>query len=383
MQIGSLLGGFSQGLGGGVDIASKLALLRQQQHDIMARQAMGQALAGGGMGGPGGAPAMPPGMPSPAPQAPGGAGPAMDGPTAMPPAPSGMVPDGAPPLPNAPPPSSIGANSPPPQTGPAPPAAATGAGGAPLSGAAAGFGYPVKDAQTTIQNIATQIKAANPNIRPEELFNATNLHIEQMKGVRNDVRDYMQQQVALAGLQYKLQASENRLRGVEYTADQNYRGRTDAADIRGDAQRDVATTQAGARTDAARITGGSREAAAKTAAGARVDAATIGGDSRRDVATTNAGARGDAARQERAGRENAASFQSGAAKPKLLGYDAQGNAMYAPAPGGGGGAPKPAVPAPATTSGYKSAADVRAAYQAGKLTHQQATTILQRKFGMQ
>ena len=362
---GSAVGGFAEGIGGGVDIASKLAALRQQQHEIMARQAMGRTLAAG------------PPQVSPMPGAPSMPSHSAQSPDPMmgngPPATSGMVPDGAPPLPQAASPMATA-----PAAAPAP--GPTGAGGDALSGAAASSGDPVKDAQATIMNIAQQIKAANPQISPEELFNATNLHIEQMKGVRNDVKDYMVQQIELAKVQARIQTSENRLRGVEDTAQLNYQGRTEAASIRGEAQRDVAGTQAGARVKAAGIGAGARVEAAGIGAGARTTAAQTAADAQRDVAGTRAGATVAAAREGRAGRENAAGFATGASKPKLVGYDPQGNPIYVNQ-GGKSASSAPGSPAPAAT--YKSAADVKAAFQAGKLSQKQATTILQQKFGYQ
>jgi hypothetical protein len=243
------------------------------------------------------------------------------------------------------------------------------------TGAAATSGNVVKDAQGTIMSIAQQIKQANPNINPETLFDATAQHIDMMKGVRNDVRDYMMMQIDLAKQQYATQRAELRLQGVEDTSQRNYQGRVDSASIRGDAQRDVAGTQAGARIGAANIGADSRRDVAGTQAGARIGAANIGANSRENVAGTQAGARVTASQNERAGRENAAGFATGSKTPQVIAYDAQGNAVYA----GGKAGP---VKAPNVAAAYKSPDDVKAAFAAKKLTQQQALGILRSQFGM-
>lgn len=345
------LEGFGGGLNQGLDIAARI----QAMHDA---QRMGQARAA--VGASYGMPQQPmpqPPMPgqssAPAPQGPMGPDPMM-GPGPMPgPGPMGLPSGGAPPPPGPPQPM--------PMAAPAGPA--MGAGGAPLSGTAAPGGDAIKDAQSTITAIAQQIKAANPNISPEQLFDATGLQIEQMKGVRNDVKDYMTQQIELAKLQTRIQTTEERVRGQVDVAGIQADARVGAANIGADSRRDVAGTQAGARVKAAEIGGSSRERVAGTQADARRDAAGIGADSREAVAGTAQEGRRYAADQGRAGRENAAGIGIGK-KPT---------------------AGKPAAPKQfnRTKAGsYASAEAVRSAFQAGKIDQNTATSILKRDFGM-
>lgn len=255
------------------------------------------------------------------------------------------------------------------------PGPAMGAGGDPLSGTAAPSGDAVHDAQGTIMSIAQQIKAANPGIAPEALFDATGLQIEQMKGVRNDVKDYMMSQIELAKIQARVQGYEMRLSGQQYVADRNYEGRTDAATIRGDASRDVATTQGNARTDAARIAGGSRTDAARIGADARVAATERSSQSREYSADQNRGASDYRADQGYRGRVDSASAMAGSTARTKPGPRYQQPARPGaaqPARGGRSGA-KP----------YSKAEDVRAAFQSGQITRDQAVFILKRDFGMQ
>jgi len=280
------LEGLGDGMSLGLNLMQRIEQMRAAQAQQRARGATGRMLmADSAPPLPQIAPQMAPQMPAgPMPQPPmpgqasmpGGPQPMMD-PTEM----GAMALDGAPPLPQM-----GGEPMLPPE-----PVQQMGAGGDPLAGAAAETGNVVMDAQGTIKNIAQQIKAANPDISPEDLFEATNLHIEQMKGVRNDVKDYMVQQVELAKVQARIQAAEMRLQGQLGAAETNADARVEAARIGGDSRRDVAQTQAGARVDSANIGAGSRENVAGTQANARIRAAEIGGDSRVDSSANAANAR--------------------------------------------------------------------------------------------
>ena len=174
-------------------------------------------------------------------------------------------------------------NVPPTGAGPA-----TGTDGTALSGMAASTAQPggdqhaqitssITDANNTIKAIASAIKQANPNIDPETLFEATSQHINQMKGVRNEVKDYMDAQVKLAAQQNAVLRAGMNIQGRQGVADTRAGSVVDKANI--DAQSRETT---GAGHDAARVT------ASQNQAGARVTAAQIaaqGGVTRAQIAS--------------------------------------------------------------------------------------------------
>jgi len=389
------LGSFTTGMNEGLSMQAKIAALRQAQNQRRASSAVGQMLLAGAV--PSGA--MPGGMDD-------GMG---GGDMPQPPMPgvASLPRDGAPPLPGAAPqmmpgqlpessmdlaagmdPTEMGSFDsapmlPAPASTPQMPPQPTGAGGDPLSGAAAGTGNVQHDAESTILNIARQLKAANPDITAEQMFDAVNLHIEQMKGVRNDVKDYMTAQVEVLKAQTRLQQTQMRVEGQENVAGINAGGRVDAATIRGDAARDVANITGNSRENVAGINAHSREAVAGMLADNRIAVAEIAANSREVIAATGADAKMYASKQAYRARVNAAALQMGvtpiAGPPPAT--PAPRTGTPAPTPSGAPAAPARAPAAPAATR-YKSADDVKAAYQAGKISRESATQILRTQFGM-
>lgn len=288
--------GFGQGLDQGTQIMARLQAMRQQQEQqrqqMAARQAVGNAYMAPQQGAP--QPPMPgvasqptemgvaPQLPSPDPTEMGAA-------PQLPPPAAAMIPNGgAPPLPPPmePMPLPMGAGAAPvAEAQPAAQPPPMGAGGDPLPTQG---NDAVRGAQETIRSIAQQIKGANPGITPEALFDATGLQIEQMKGVRNDVKDYMQQQVELAKLQTRMQVTEAQIAGRKDVADINADARVGAAQVGADSRIKVSENQAGARVESARIAALSRMSVGEMAATARVTTAQLGADSREAVAATNA-----------------------------------------------------------------------------------------------
>lgn len=381
--MGSFAGmeGLAQGLDAGTSIMARMQAMRQLQEQQQALMAAKRA-AGSAYMAPQARPQPPmPGvasqptrmmdmgdleLPSPDPTEMGVA-------PQMPPPSQSMIPSGgAPPLPPPPQPMPIPMNADgAPMAGPAPaatPPTPLGAGGDPMPTQG---NDAVQGAQETIRSIAGQIKAANPGITPEALFDATGLQIEQMKGVRNDVKDYMQMQVEMAKLQTKLQVTEQTIAGRQDVADTQAGARTESAQIGADSRRDVATTQAGARTESARIAALSRMSVAEMAATAKVTTAQLGADSREAVAATNADVDRYASDQRYRAAVNTAAIEMGVKMPA-------GPATRQPSTWKG-----PAKPLAAPKAGaYKSGADVKAAFAAGKISEAEAVKILRTQFGM-
>lgn len=378
---------FGQGLDQGTQIMARMQQMRmlqeQRQREQAARRAAGNAYMS-----PGAAPQPPmPGVASPpAPPArmmdmsdlmtqqdPTEMG--MAPPPPMAPPAGAMIPSGgAPPLPPPPQPMPIPMNADgAPMAGAEPAAAAApppvGAGGDPMPTQG---DNAVQGAQETIRSIAQQIKDANPGIAPEALFDATGLQIEQMKGVRNEVKDYMQLQVELAKLQTKLGIAEKQIEGRQGVAETAADARVEAAQIGGDSRERVAGTQAGARVEAASIAANSRQTVAQLAAQARVTVGQLGANSREAVAATNADARRYDSDQDYRARVNAAAIEMGVAMPAAGGVRQPKSSWSGPAravPRGGG----------AAGGSYPSLKALQDAFKAGKVDADTAQRIAKEK----
>lgn len=301
-SLGSFAGGLANGAEAGIGMADKLRQLNDAARVRAARSALGRSYASDipmsdGSPTPPVTPPMPgvasvPATPPPTgiisdTFGPGAAqGSSFRGAISAPANDVSALQSGAP----APLPPPVAPPMPVPNMQPTPDAPATGTGGAPLSGTAASVAPPgadadpaaqltstITDANNTIKAIAHAIKQANPNIDPETLFEATNQHIQQMKGVRNEVKDYMTTQVEYAKIQQRMNGVIARVAGQK-----------DVADTRAAAQQDVATTNAGARVKASENAAGARVKASENQAGARVTAAQIaaqGGVTRAQIAS--------------------------------------------------------------------------------------------------
>ena len=414
---GSFADGAADGISNGVGIAAKLQMMneaaRKRKEDSATRAALGRTYASdvpmGSIGADAPAPVAPmPGQAS-VPSMPGQASTPNDDYAAMaaPPPPnddyaamaaappsnglSGMPSGGAP----LPPPT--GAPLPPPNMAPSPDGPATGTGGVPLSSTAApiqpqgpqdpaaAVTNTIQDANNTIKSIAHAIKQANPGIDPEALFAATAQHIETMKGVRNEVKDYMTAQAHNADLQFKQQKLAQhmeeliaRMAGAGDVQDKKNEGALAVAGVRGETARDVGAGHDNARRDSAQIGADARVTASGNAAMATISAATIrkaGSDqtARSHVYSTvyaamlKAGVNEDTARIAANARVDAAIAQAGGTPPER-GLRPGGSAPAAPKPAAGG---------------YKTPADVKAAYTAGKIDRATAASVLKNQFGMQ
>lgn len=99
----------------------------------------------------------------------------------------------------------------------------------------------ILDYHNTIKAIAQTVKINNPGISPRDLFKATELVIGQMKGVKDEAKDYMRAQIDYARLQAKQQDDMARLQARMEETLAKIQGAKDVANIRGDTAR--ATTQ--------------------------------------------------------------------------------------------------------------------------------------------
>ncbi len=388
MAWGSFAGGLAEGLEGGVGMADKLRQLNDAARVRAARKALGTAYGSDMPMSDGSAPPMPGATPVPitgTPPLPGVASqPKYQGSTSPDPMMGGPDPLAA-----------IGANAgapappqavqalPPPVAAPAAPAAmpatvaapATGAGGDPMSGVAApvdaGAGQEqqltstITDANNTIKAIAAQVRKANPNIDPETLFEATRQHIENMKGVRNEVKDYMTTQVEYAKIQQRMQGVIERVAGQQGVADTRAGVQRDVANTNAASRETVGAGHDDARVEAARLTAAAHAEGAVTAASASITRAQIMAaasnanartrlEGTLESAATRAGALADSARVAAKARVEAMIAGAGGepdrsvapmpAKKSYIGADGQTVA------------PKPAA-APAMPAGAKKAPD--------------------------
>jgi hypothetical protein len=378
--------GFGQGLDQGTQIMQRIMAMRQaqdqQQQMLAARRAAGNALMQPGAPPPPTSP-MPGQASVPTRMMDEGDLPSQLDPTEMagwappPPPQQAMIPSGgAPPLPQPAAPMPIPMNADGASMAGAPPAAPaappTGAGGDPLPSQA---NDAVQGAQETIRAIAQQIKEANPDITPEALFDATGLHIEQMKGVRNDVKDYMQQQVELAKLQVRLQTTEMRIAGNQRVAETNADAHVEAATIGGDSRVKVSENQAAARVTAADIAARSRQTVAQMATEARVTVAQLGADSREAVAATGADVQRYKADQHYRAAVNAEAVRAGVTLP--AGPATRQPKVYL----GQDGKPVGPVAAPKAAPGgsYGSLKALQDAFKAGKVDAATAQRIAREK----
>lgn len=364
-NLGYAVNGLATGFNSGLDMAAKLDELRKTARMRAAQRAVGQAYLSGADfgGGDPSAPQLQPPAPGEASLPKGATGP--DPMMGTSPIPQGSAPPLPPSMGGAPPPvdsSLAGAPGPagPVDAAPSPPAAAPAPQPAPAPGpTGSGSGAPAPDvppehqplspeaqssiteANNAIKGFAQAIKSANPNIDPETLFNAVEQHVTQLKGVRNEVKDYMVAQTALARAQYgvqntamkvagQLQVANTRADAARDVAGTNAEARTGSAQIRADASRDVAQTGAGARIGAAQIGAGSREAVAQTGAGSRRYAADKRYQGQVYQSVAGAASRADSARVGAQGRVDAAGVGMGQPAP---------NRGYAPVPAGVPGAP--------------------------------------------
>lgn len=378
-SLGSLAGGIASGLDNGVGVADKLRQLNEAARVRAARAALGRSYASDLPMTDGSAPLPPPVTPpapgvasvpaTPPPPPPDAGPPPVDSSMAGAPANdvSGMGGAPAPPSPLPPPMPQV--QQPPnvPATGAGP---ATGADGTALSGTAASTAQPggdaqaqltstVTDANNTIKAIAAAVKQANPNIDPQTLFEAVNQHIGQMKGVRNEVKDYMQTQVAYAKIQQQMQDNIARIAGRSDVAGTNAGARTGAAQITADSRVQVGAGHDTARTTAADTQANARVSAAQIQAQGGVTRAQIAADTQRFVQDAHDKTRvydtqlqswtkvatGNNADQARVDAETARAGGTPPARTRL-------NPLPMPASG---------------NTQYKSLADLQAAFKAGKV----------------
>lgn len=234
MNFGVMAGGLADGIDAGLDDASKI---RAQREAALARAVQGRVGAywgGGAQPPPPGQPSMPgvppmgvPPMGAPPPGGPAPGGPPAGGLGALPGAstPGVGVPPGAPPPRMGPvgvdggiqqTPQRLGPVGPQPDAGMSVPRPQSPPQQVPPNAAQAGMAG--NDLQTevmgynnAIKSIAADIKKANPNIAPRELFLATEQVIDSMKGVKDEARTYMAGQIELARTQEKLQALQTHL----------------------------------------------------------------------------------------------------------------------------------------------------------------------------
>lgn len=386
-SLGSLAGGLASGIDNGVGVADKLRQLNDAARVRAARSALGRSYASDLPMTDGSAPLPPPvtppspgvaSVPATPPPPPDAAPPPDAGPppidSSMGGAPSNDVSGmgGAPAPPSPLPPPMPQVQQPPnvPATGAGP---ATGADGTALSGTAASTAQPggdaqaqltstVTDANNTIKAIAAAVKQANPNIDPETLFEAVNQHIGQMKGVRNEVKDYMQTQVAYAKIQQQMQDNIARIAGRSDVQGQKNVGNAAVANIKGNTAVEV-----GQGHDTA------RETAADTAAKGKVTAAQIaaqGGITKAQLMADNQRFIQDAHDKTRVYDTQLGSYT------KLVANNNTSQAAVDSSVARAGGTPPartrlnplpmPAAPASGNTQ-YKSLADLQAAFKAGKV----------------
>lgn len=301
---GSFAGGLAQGAESGIGMADKLRQLNDAARVRAARSALGRSYASDipmsdgsptppvtpPMPGVASVPAMPP------PMSDGGGFTAGQDNMAMPLPPGNVGGMGGAPLPPAPLPPPVAPPMPAPNMQPTPDAPATGTGGAPLSGTAASVAPPgadadpaaqltstITDANNTIKAIAHAIKQANPNIDPETLFEATNQHIQQMKGVRNEIKDYMQTQVEYAKVQQRMNGVIARVAGQKGVAETRAQAQLGVADRNADSRVQVGQGHDQARVKASENQAGARVTAAQIQAQGGVTRAQIASDTQRFV----------------------------------------------------------------------------------------------------
>ena len=372
LPLGSLASGLTQGFENGIGMADKLRMLHDAARVRAAKAALGNVYGSDAPLPDGSTPPVTPPSPGQASTPANATLAAVGASSGAPPPPDAMPPTPAPMPPAAPTP----APAPPPNMPATAAAPATGSDGTPLSGVAASTAAPggqpdqavvtssIQDANNTIKAIAAAVKQSNPNIDPETLFEAVSQHISTMKGVRDEVKDYMEAQVRLAAQQNKV-----------LTTGMNIAGRQGVADTRAQAQ---VTTGAGhdtARVTAAGLSADAREAAAQIAAQGGITRAQIAADTGRYVADANNKTRvydtqlqqfvkiasGNSADEAKV---DAATANAGGTPParKRL------NPLPMPAAPGGVAAPAPA-PAPAAAAGrqYRNLAALQAAFKAGKV----------------
>jgi hypothetical protein len=246
--------------------------------------------------------------------------------------------------------------------GGAPPASpGLGAGGA----APNGQGGFVQSTQDTLRGIYQNIAKANPNIKPSALFEAAQLQIGQMKGIEPDTKMYMQAQIAEQKIDME---AKMKAMGAE-SASEVARIKADSAKEIAELRAKIATllqdkkdntaVAVGAGHDRARITGAGIGAAARENVADKNNKTKLDLEDRRDKnrleVTDKVTDRTLSAEQtRRMAKENAMALFKNKTPPY----------------------PNLKTDSGKTDMGYSSAADVKKAYQAGDLTHDQASKIL-------
>jgi hypothetical protein len=242
-----------------------------------------------------------------------------------------------------------------------------------MSGVAQPSGNFIQDTQSTLKSIYQNIARASPGIKPEQLFEAANMQLEQMKGVEPDTKLYMQSQIAEQKIDMAAKVEAMKADSAADVAKIKAESSQQIAEMRAEVAKQIAELKDAGATTRTGMNVAGRENVAGTQAKARLGAAALGANAHITGANISAGAKdrattarsGDVAgtnqSRERQGltaaqaKENAAAIAMGKPPPYKLGE----------AGSGGGGAPQ-----------YKSAQDVAAAYKSGKLTRDKAAELL-------